>query len=106
LFTAIKTAISLLAALVALTGCIYTNTVEPYTKIFNETQAGTKSCEINYYKIKEPVTGYNMYAEWTTSYILSEARKAGIKNIYYMDLKTLSILGDTFKRESLIIYGD
>jgi len=107
LSTAIKGICSLLAAfLLAGCGLIYSNTVVPYSTGFNETPIGTKSCVIKNYQIKEPVTGYSMYAEWSTSFILEEARKEGITNIYYMDKKTLSILNDIFKRESLIVYGD
>lgn len=110
--TAIKGTCSLLAA-VFLTGCvsfppglIYSNTVVPYSARFDETPVGTKSCEISNYQVREPVSRLNMYAEWSTSFILEEARKAGITNIYYMDKKTLSILSGVFKHESLIVYGD
>jgi hypothetical protein len=110
LSTAIRVVFSLLGVLL-LTGCapfglIFTNTVVPYSKEFKGTQVGTKRCVINNYQVKEPVTGFNLYAEWSTSFILDEARKAGIKDIYYIDKKTLSILGGVYKRESLIIYGD
>lgn len=87
-------------------GLIYSHTVAPYSVRFNETPVGAKRCVINNYQVKEPVTGYNMYAEWSTSYILEEARKAGITNINYMDRKTLSILNGVYKRETLIVYGD
>ena len=108
--TAIKAARLLLVALV-LAGCaplglLYSNTVVPYSKEFSETPIGTKRCVIDNYQIKEPISGYNIYAEWSWSYILSEAQKAGISDIYYMDKKTLSILFGTYKHESLLIYGD
>ena len=105
--TVIKSVCALLGVLV-LAGCglIYTNTVVPFSKEFKATQVGTKRCVIINHQVKEPVTGYNLYAEWTTSYILDEARKAGIKDINYIDKKTLSILAGIYKRESLIIYGD
>jgi hypothetical protein len=80
--------------------------VAPYSVKFNATQAGTKRCVINDHQVKEPVTGFSIYSEWTTRYILDEARKAGIQEIYYMDIKTLSILNGVYKRESLFIYGD
>lgn len=70
------------------------------------TPAGTKRCVITSHQIKEPVTAGSIRVEWTSSFILSEARKAGIKDIYYMDKRTLSVLLGIYKRESLIIYGD
>jgi len=106
LFTVIKATIFSIALMVTFCGCIYSNTVVPYSTKFNETPIGTKSCEISMFKIKEPITGYNMYVEWSNDYISKEARKAGINNIYYIDKKTLSIFRDVFKREKLVIYGD
>ncbi|HXV21168.1 MAG TPA: TRL domain-containing protein [Desulfuromonadales bacterium] len=61
---------------------------------------------IRSHQIKEPVTGRSIYAEWSADLILREAQKAGIKEIYYMDKRTLSILVGIYKRESLIVYGD
>jgi hypothetical protein len=87
-------------------GLIYSDTVVPYSRRFDATPAGTKHCVINSHQVREPISGYNIYAEWSTGYILNEARKAGIKNIYYMDKRTLSFLIGIYKRESLLIYGD
>jgi hypothetical protein len=110
LSTAIKGVRFLLVALV-LTGCaplglIYTDTVVPFSKKFDETPIGTRRCVIDSHQIKEPISGYNIYAEWSFRYILNEAQKAGISDIYYMDKRTLSILFGIYKRESLLIYGD
>lgn len=107
--TVIRTA-ALLAALL-LTGCapigiIYSDTVIPYSKRYKETPVGSKRCEINTHQIREPISGYNIYTEWTTGYILSEARKAGISEIYYMDKRTISILLGVYRRDTLIIHGD
>ena len=111
--TAIKTALSLLA-ISLLAGCapslpsglLYSDTTSPYSRKFDETPVGSKRCVIHDHQIREPVSGYNLYAEWTSAYILSEARKAGISNIHYMDKRTFSILLGIYRRESLIIYGD
>jgi hypothetical protein len=102
-----KYAYPLLTALL-LGGCglLYTDTTMPYSSKFGETPVGTKRCVIDSHQIKEPVTRYNLYAEWSADHILSEARKAGIKDIYYMDKRTFSILLGIYKRESLILYGD
>ena len=101
----------LLLLALALAGCapfglIYTDTVVPFSKKFDETPLGTKRCVIDSHQIKEPVTRYNIYAEWSLSHILTEAKKAGISDIYYMDKRTLSIFLGVYKRESLLIYGD
>jgi hypothetical protein len=110
LSTAIKGTLFLLVSLVfagcAPLGLLYSDTVAPYSTKFHETPIGTRRCVIDSHQIKEPITRYNIYAEWSMSYILNEAQKAGINDIYYMDKRTLSILFGIYKRESLLIYGD
>ncbi|HEY6873793.1 MAG TPA: hypothetical protein VI298_13805 [Geobacteraceae bacterium] len=96
----------LAASLVTGCGLLYTNMVEPYSAKFDRTPVGAKRCVITSHQIKEPVTGANVYVEWTASFILNEAHKAGIEKIHYMDKRTLSVLLGIYKRESLIIYGD
>ncbi|MGP8153647.1 MAG: hypothetical protein ACLQBQ_05820 [Smithella sp.] len=108
---AIKLVVFYLLCVLVLTGCgtygiIYMNTVVPYSQEFKETPVGTKHCVINDYQLKEPFTRANITAEWTSNYIVTEAKKAGIKDIYYIDKKTLSILSGIYKHQSLIIYGD
>jgi len=106
----IKRAISILCFL-ALVGCtptgmIYSDTTRPYSRVFRETPVGTKRCVLHDHQIKEPVTGFNISAEWTAERIKNEAEMAGIKDIYYIDQRTFSILLGIYKRKSLIIYGD
>lgn len=107
--TAINSVVLLLVLL--LSGCgqialLYSNKVTPYSKEFNATRIGSKSCIIDTHKIRDPLSGYSLTAEWSTNKILNETRKAGIKKIYFIDLKTLSILNGLYRRESLIVYGD
>ncbi len=67
---------------------------------------GTRSCVIKDYQLSEPLTRVTIAAEWSTNYIWAEAKKAGIKDIYYIDIKTVSILLGIYKHKTLIIYGD
>lgn len=97
---------ALLLAGCAPIGILYSDTVIPYSKRYNETPVGSKKCEIDTHQIKEPVSGFRLYAEWSLGYILNEARKAGISEIYYMDKRTISILLGVYKRDTLIIHGD
>jgi hypothetical protein len=94
-----------------LTGCgtfgiIYSSTVVPYSEEFKETPVGTKSCVIEDYQLSEPLTRVTLAAEWSTNYILTEAKKAGINDIYYIDIKTVSILLGIYKHKTLVIYGN
>ncbi|MGZ6224601.1 MAG: TRL domain-containing protein [Syntrophales bacterium] len=94
-----------------LTGCgtfgiIYSSTVVPYSEEFKETPVGTKRCVINDYQLSEPLTRVSLATEWSTNYISAAAEKAGIKDVYYIDVKTVSILLGIYKHKTLIIYGD
>ena len=110
--TAIKISAGLVLIL-ALSGCVtppygflYTRKVVPYTREFRETPVGMKQCVVREHQIKEPFSGYSMYVEWSAGYLQSEAKKAGITTIHYVDKETLSLLFGIYKRESLIVYGD
>jgi len=110
LSTVIKGLGALLILLVA-AGCmergiLFSNTVKPYSEEFNATPVGSKRCVINSHEIEDPLTGYNISAVWTSNAIAAAARKAGIRQIYYVDKKTLSVLNGIYRRESLIIHGD
>lgn len=87
-------------------GVLYTRKVVPYSREFRETPVGTKQCLVREHQLKEPFSGYNMYAEWSTGYLMNEARQAGITTVYYVDKETLSILFGIYKRDTLIVYGD
>ena len=60
-------------------GLLYSNMTVPYSTKFTETPTGTKRCVINNHQVKEPVTGYNIYAEWSWDYIVKEAEKAWLR---------------------------
>ncbi len=90
----------------SVTGRLYTNIVEPLTEDFNNTPVGTKTCVIKNYRFREPVSRVNVSVEWTTKDIAEQARKAGITNIYYMDVHTFSVLLELYRRKSIIVYGD
>lgn len=102
----------LIAALLSLlTGCtpygaIFTETVVPCSTRFDAAPVGSRLIKLNTYQIKEPFTSLQMYVEWSTGRIAEEARKQGLQRVYYADLRTLSILFGTYKRETLLVYGE
>ena len=87
-------------------GILYSHVTEPATIKFDRAPTGTKKCVVPGYKLREPVTGYGISAEWDSNYLKMVARQAGITNMYYADLDTLSILFRVYQRRTLIIYGD
>ena len=90
-------------------GLLYTNVTRPQSRNFNNTPIGSKKCTINAHKVNLPVMPLatsRVSAEWDIGSIADAAQKAGITKIYYTDLHTFSILLGTYRRNSLIIYGD
>jgi hypothetical protein len=97
----------IIATITVFTGCgvIYTNTIRPKSTDFKSTPIGTKSCAINAYRLKEPVSRLGLSGEWDTKDIINAAKEAGITEIYYTEMHTLSILFSSYRRKTLIIYG-
>ena len=90
-------------------GLLYTNTTRPLSKDFDNTPIGSKKCTISSYKINVPLlplTTSRVSAEWDKELISEASRKAGIKKIYYTEIQTLDVLLSTYRRQTIIIYGD
>lgn len=87
-------------------GRLYSNVTLPFSKDFNNTPKGSKQCILTDHRIKEPASGYGMTVEWSTNQIQAAAREAGIENVYYMDIHTISYVLGIYTRRELIIYGD
>jgi hypothetical protein len=90
-------------------GVLYTNVVRPHSRDFNNTPIGSKKCTLSAHKIQVPIAPLarsRVSAEWDTERINDAAQKAGITKIYYTELKTQEILLGTYRRQTLIIYGD
>jgi hypothetical protein len=90
-------------------GLLYTNVTKPLSRDFNTTPIGSKKCTLSTHKINlplMPLTTSRVSAEWDTEHINEAAQKAGITKIYYADLRTQEILLSTYRRSTLIIYGD
>jgi len=89
-------------------GFVYTNTIEPYTKNFHNTPVGGKVVVINTQRLKTPpgLGPPGIAGEWDTDEIMRLARKAGITELRHIDIKTFSLLVGTYRRRSLIVYGD
>ncbi|OGV66024.1 MAG: hypothetical protein A2283_08540 [Lentisphaerae bacterium RIFOXYA12_FULL_48_11] len=87
-------------------GRLYTKVVLPYSTDFQDAPSGTKACRIAEHRLKEPYTGAGITATWTSRVLEEATRNAGITNIYYADLETLSVLNGIYLKKTLIIYGD
>ncbi len=89
-----------------LDGRLYTSKTIHYSENFNETPVGSKVCYVDDFKVQEPVSGYNINAQWMISSVVEKARQAGITKIYYADLKVFSILMGIYSKKTLVVYGD
>lgn len=99
------------ASAIALTGCsapgfLYTDIVMPYTLDMNRTSAGSRRITIDEYRIREPVSGYGIYALWQNRDVQAAAKQANMSRIHYADRRIFSILGGIYRKRSLIIYGE
>lgn len=108
---AIRLGSVIFAGAIALTGCsapglLYTDIVMPYTLDMNQNSAGSRRITIDEYRIREPVSGYGIYALWQNRDVQAAAREANISRIQYADRRILSILGGIYRQRTLIIYGD
>ncbi len=101
----------ILPVLITTSGCglFYTNVTRPYSRDFNATPVGSKKCTMSAHKVQAPLLPYastRVSAEWGSMDVNEAAREAGITRIYYADVHTLSFLLNTYRRSTLIIYGD
>ncbi len=87
-------------------GQLYTDVTLPHSTDFHNTRVGDKTCVLDEYQVREPVSGYGVTVEWSTDRILAAARAAGISNISYTEQQTVSVLFGIYKRQRLIIHGD
>jgi hypothetical protein len=87
-------------------GVLYSRTTEPATEDFAQTPIGTKHAEVCGQRLREPISGYGVSAEWDSDYLRAAARQAGISSIYYADLETITVAFGIYRHRTLIIYGD
>lgn len=87
------------------TGQLYTNIIQPHSTDFHSTPVGTKQCVLDEHKLKDPVSG-GYSVEWTADVIRAATKEAGITNVSFTEIQTVSFLFGTYSRRRLIIYGD
>jgi hypothetical protein len=88
-------------------GLLFTYTTEPYTLPYETVaRVGSKSCRVDITQLKEPVTRANLSAKWSNHVVGDAMRRAGMTEIRYADLQTLSIVNGAYERRRLIFYGE
>jgi hypothetical protein len=87
-------------------GLLYTRITAPYSTNFAGTPVGSKQAAVNTHRIREPISRFSVSGEWDTDEIIKAARRAGMRDIHYIDLKTISVLRGLYRRQTFIVYGD
>lgn len=83
-------------------GMLFTAVTEPATLEFHHTPVGSKTCTLANHRVE-----YNRVSvEWDASRVKDLALQVGMTNIYYADLRTVSILRGVYRKKTLIVYGD
>ena|GEM_PF-1632544 len=88
-------------------GIIYTRIREPLALPAERIGApvADKECYVSLTRLKEPVTRINLSVMWSNNIVKEEVAKAGMTEIYYSDIETLSVLSDSYVRKRIIFYG-
>ena len=99
--------------ILASTGCglLYTSVVQPHSVDFNNTPIGSKQCTLSAFTVRFPLLAppferTRISAQWDTQEVNAVLEEAGITKMYYTDIKTQEFLLGTFRRQTVIIYGD
>jgi len=93
--------------LFGLSGCgiIYTDVTEPYVMNMSHTPRPERTVKLGTSQLKAPVTNLNLSAEWNSRAIGDAARKNGLTDIYYADIRTQSVLFGLWSRKTILVYG-
>ncbi len=103
--------VPLLLALLLSTSCtygfIYTDISEPLVRNMDATPnpKNAKTVSLGQLKLEEPFTPVGLRVEVNSNAIGEAARQHGIEDIYYADLRTISILGGIFQMRSVYVTG-
>jgi len=88
-----------------LVGLVYTKVKMPLSRDLNTSPLKENAGIGRVIKIKEPVSGYGIYAELNSNAIGEIAKKHGISKVYFADRELFSVLG-IWTTEKVIIYGE
>jgi predicted enzyme related to lactoylglutathione lyase len=88
-----------------LVGAVYTRVKFPLTTDLSHTPAAVDTGGGKIVRIKEPFSGYGIYAEFNSNAIGEIAKRHGLKTVYYADIERLSILG-IWRHDEIIVCGE
>lgn len=95
----IKVAAAALAAMVLLTGCLYTHVLTPYDTNLDKTVLGQKEGRA----VIHSVLGLVAWGDGSTA---AAAKQGGITTINHMDHELYNIFFGIYTESTTIVYGD
>ena len=88
----------------ALIGLAYTHVRLPFTKDLVHTPTVLIHVDGKVEQVKEPLSGYGIYARWDSNAIGDIAARQGLKQVDYADVEIHNVLR-VWRRETIHIYG-
>jgi hypothetical protein len=88
-----------------LVGVIYTKVKMPLSRDLNVSPVKNVDGTGKVLKIREPLSGYGIYAEINSNAIGEIAQKHGIETVYFADQEFFSVLG-IWTATKVILYGE
>ena len=89
----------------SLTGIAYTHIRVPLSEDIVNTPVVVIHAGGKIVQVKEPVSGYGLYTEWSSNAIGDIAQRYGLRKVYFADLEIFSILR-IWRHEKVHIYGE
>jgi len=88
-------------------GYLFTYTQVPYALPYETVgRVGTRSCRVDITQLKEPFSRANLSVMWSNRIVAEAMKRAGMTEIRYADVQTLSVLNSVYERRRLIFYGE
>lgn len=89
-----------------LRGYVYTRIKVPYTRDLHPTPgASSAPADGKIIQIREPFSGYGIYAEFSSNAIGDVALRYGLGKVYFADREQFSILG-VWRHRRIYVYGE
>ncbi len=88
-------------------GRLFSYTTTPYSLPYEAaSRVGAKSCRLDITRLKEPFSRARVSVQWSNRAVADAMQKAGMTEVRYADVQTLSILNGVYERRRLIFYGE
>jgi hypothetical protein len=89
----------------SLTGIVYTHIKIPLSADLVNSPVVVVHSDGKIVQVKEPVSGFGLYAEWDSNAIADLAQRNGLKKVYFADMEIFSILG-IWTHRKVYVYGE